>query len=154
GSVIQLSGTQNIKNGAVVEVKGGGSIVVEGGSPAGQIDVKSGGSVLLESGALLVADGAIVLNNGGVLGNPTSVINMQGTATFSDLTVTGTGKVKLSPRSVTRVSELPPHQFSSIYWMPGASTQLIMQNVTSDPGQYSLLLPLHVPHGATLTSVS
>jgi hypothetical protein len=73
-----------------------------------------------------------------------------GAVTVADVTVTGTNRVKLASRSITRMQTVKPTATVAARWDLVADGTMI-QTVDADS---KLVIPLRVPHGATLTSVT
>lgn len=144
------------------------------------ITMKSGSTITLQSGSILVSDATSTANLSGVtnhygncnirngallqvLPGATQIfsstsslvagsgvtVNLAGaTTTVSDFTVNSTNKVKLTSRSVSRAINgwiLPPTND----WVISAGLPS-----TGSTSVHTAMIPLHLPHGSVLTSIS
>ncbi|MGK3981295.1 hypothetical protein WMF38_57390 [Sorangium sp. So ce118] len=110
--------------------------------------VASGGFLtVLAGGTLSVAStGTISFTSGGTI---TGTLTLSAATTASDLTMSGTNKVKLASRSITRAQASMPSATSATWTIDAQGFAVQAANNTD-----KLIWPLRVPHGATLTAVS
>jgi len=80
----------------------------------------------------------------------TGVVTATGAITASDLTMSGTNRVKLASRSITRVVDCASWSFTAGEWVTGTNGMGVSD---ASVGPHQLMMPLHIPHGATLTKV-
>jgi hypothetical protein len=140
GQKLHLYGDFWVKSGAVVAVKSGGVLSTEAGSTLAVV-----GDAGFFAGVNFDAACAITQEAG-------STMDLDGAITVDDFTMTGTNKVKLASRSITRACELTP---------TADPTEWICNNISGTGNWYSLgtaaevlTQPVHTPFGATITGVS
>src|SRR6185295_1774025 len=148
GTTVWFKGTERIEGSLQID-SGGNCAVVTGGLIAilgGAITVGYGGN----GGSLNVLASASMTVHGPMTADGT--VTMTGaTITAGDFTLSGTNKVKLASRSITRMSELEPKSLDlsgTTGWQPYTDLSWICNSSSAD----ALYLPLHIPHGATLTA--
>jgi hypothetical protein len=105
----------------------------------GFLTVLSGGTISVASG------GAIAFTSGSSM---TGTVALTAVTTASDFTMSGTNRVKLASRSITRVQSALPDRTSATWSIDAQGTPFQAANNTNP-----LIFPLRVPNGATLTSV-
>lgn len=149
GAGLNVTGPATIGNIVSATVPASGLITVQSG---GIIQVNASGSVVVNGTLTLSTTGALAaLSGSSSVWNSGAVFNCTANATFNGtLTLTTTGNVLLGSSSVTRVQEGTPWASTS-NWIPDAAIPGGANNVTTGTKIY---LPLDLPSGATLTSVT
>jgi hypothetical protein len=107
----------------------------------GFLTILSGGTLSVPSGGIVTAAAGSTVTLAG-----TNVIS--GVTTASDLTMTGTSRIKLGSRSVSRLARSAP--FGATNFTINVDSYVTQSSTAAS----SVSWELDVPHGATLTSVS
>jgi hypothetical protein len=136
--------------GSTIDPVGGGSYTpispVEIGGAQGLRIPNAGTWTVLSGGTFAVASGGFISFTSG--GTMSGTLALTAATTASDITMSGTAKVKLASRSITRVQAIAPYPTSATWLIDAQGTPY--QNVNNSN---LLVFALRVPHGATLTSV-
>jgi hypothetical protein len=140
GQKLHLYGDMWVKSGAVLAVKSGGVLSTEAGST-----IVAVGDAGFFAGVNFDAASTITQEAG-------STMDLDGTITVDNFTLSGTNKVKLASRSITRACELTPTA-DPTEWLcdtvSGTGKWFALGNAAE-----ILTQPIHIPHGATITGVS
>lgn len=140
GQKLHLYGDFWVKNGAVVAVKSGGVLSTEAGSTLAVV-----GDAGFFAGVNFDAACTITQEAG-------STMDLDGVITVDDFTLTGTNKVKLASRSITRTCELTPTA-DPTEWLCNAVTGTGNWYALGSAGEV-LTQPIHLPAGVTITGIS
>lgn len=140
GQKVKLYGTMEVIDSADFVVKANGTLTADASST-------------LDLNGIVYADGTVTFGaTSTVSSNAASVWTLVGPITASDFTLSGTSKVELASRSITRTCELTP---------TADPTEWLCDTVSGTGKWFALgsaaevlTQPLHVPHGATITGVS
>lgn len=140
GQKIKLYGTMDVIDSADFVIKANGTLTADASS-------------ILDLNGIVGIDGPVTFGaTSTVASDAASVWTLVGPITASDFTMSGTNKVKLASRSITRTCELTP---------TADPTEWLCNTITGTGNWYALgsagevlTQPIHVPFGATITGVS
>lgn len=135
---IIIGGAQGLRIGS-----GGVLTILSGGT----VSVPSGGTVSAAAGSTVTLTGTNTLNGTNTVSGTTTI---SGATTADNFTMSGTNKVKLASRSITRVQPFHFRTSDTTVWNindAGNGIQLLDSAVT-------LLTPVRPPHGVVLTGAT
>lgn len=116
-------------------------------TPTAPIDIAGSNGIRIASTGFLTVQsgGTLTFASGSAV---TGTLAIAATTTASDFTMSGTNKVKLASRSITRTQAVMPSPTSATWTINAQGFAVQAANNTD-----KLIWPLRVPHGATLTNV-
>lgn len=149
-----LAGDYSVLSGAILEFDSGSSLIVHGGATEtvdGYLNVADGGKLEIENGGTLSVAGSLAIEMGGsFVASGFSTVTLSGTTTASNLTISGSNKLKVASRSVTRTNE-HPFYFKQDWAVDSLGGYFVATTATATNPAFC---DLHVPHNVTVTNVT